>query len=321
MEEYEEHDWSTNLSMSNKERKEKSIESYYLHNWYEKVKDLTFETHFYSEETLPDKLPFDKSMVRWENKSPKDNKDLWGPVSTKAEVIELFKGSLRCQMNKGKIYCIRKWTDNLGLEFRCFWNEQIVAICMEPTNEYINPPINELLKYISSIAHRIPFYRCVMDIAKTVDGFVLIEFNSWETNSGAYGLHWTDNTGIFYPTHNYEEMDHHITFRANGKNEKIVFDQSKIIKRVPIVGLPLNENITIQKPNRPSNWLVTDKFLYVANDIYLMRFTLDFKLVNWLRGPHGAFRFSDLQLCTDGSIYISDINKYYNFDLSDHKSI
>lgn len=77
----ESHDWMTNDADTGTERKLKSIQEYHLkpNSWYEKIKDLTFDTQFFSE--IPYELPYDKCMVRWENKSPKDS-DYWGPVWT-----------------------------------------------------------------------------------------------------------------------------------------------------------------------------------------------------------------------------------------------
>ncbi len=46
--------------MDNIERKQKSISSYYLNQWYDKVKYITFETYFYTKDEIPDVLPFEK---------------------------------------------------------------------------------------------------------------------------------------------------------------------------------------------------------------------------------------------------------------------
>jgi hypothetical protein len=72
IEDLEIHDWNSNGNETGESLKEKSISSYWLTykldqiNWYEAIKDLTFETKFYHE--IPDILPYDKCMVRWKNK-------------------------------------------------------------------------------------------------------------------------------------------------------------------------------------------------------------------------------------------------------------
>ncbi len=301
MEEYELADWKIKPDTNNDERKSKSISAYYLTKYYHRMKDFTFETYFYDE--LPEIMPFDKCMIRYENKSPKDS-DLWGPVSTKKEAEDMFYTSLRCKTNKGKIYCIRKWVDNIECEFRCFWNEKLVAV--SATND-TPPPVEQILQYVAKLSPYIYFYRCVFDICKTTDNkWFFVEYNSWETNSGAHCFNWLDHTSTFYTKSN------NVVFKYGNETLSVEFDQ--ISKSIQPVGEIINDmqslNIEILKPCKPSNWLLTDKFLYVANDIWLQRFDLNFKLINWKRG---VFRFCNLELCDNQSI-IAD--KKYNFDLS-----
>ena len=89
-------------------------------------------------------------MIRYENKSPKDSES-WGSVSTKEELINVFYTSLRCKTNPGKYYCVREWIE-LGSfeeeEYRCFWNNGLVAVSSESDTE---PKINEILDYITKI--------------------------------------------------------------------------------------------------------------------------------------------------------------------------
>ena len=77
IEDQEFEDWNITPNMDCKERKQKSIQAYWLDKWYEKMKSVTFPTYFYnSESEIPDILPFEKCMVRFEHKSPKDS-EFW----------------------------------------------------------------------------------------------------------------------------------------------------------------------------------------------------------------------------------------------------
>lgn len=311
----EKNDWDVNPNDEYLVRFNKSVEAYYLNNWYEKLKDITFETFMYdSIDSIPEKLPFDKCMVRWQNKSPKDS-EFWNHVSTKKELLNLFHTSLRCRgdKNKNKIYCVRKWQQNLEDEFRCFWNETLVAISSESN---IEPQINDILKYINTIAFKIPYYRCVFDIAKKDNNeFVFIEFNSWESNSGGHRFNWIDDTKVFYEAK-------YITVRwLNGETHvpfinytKIPIEKSSFFKD-DFLCKPTNfDGLTVLKPQKPSSWLVTKKYVYIANDIWLGRFTHNLKPINWTRG---IFRFNSLQLCEDEGIYAEP--KHYYYDLTPKK--
>ena len=88
IEEIEENDWNIKPNDNNDYRKYKSIESYHLHNWYDKLNEITFNTYIYeSIDDIPEVLPFKKCMIRYENKSPKDS-EFWGPVEKKEELIK-----------------------------------------------------------------------------------------------------------------------------------------------------------------------------------------------------------------------------------------
>ena len=63
--------------------------------------------------------------------------------------------------------------------------------------------------------------------------------------------------------------------------------------------------------NKPSNYLITDKYIYITNDIWLGRFDFNLNPINWTRG---VFRFDQLEACYDGSIYCNE--KYYYYDLT-----
>jgi hypothetical protein len=160
------------------------------------MKDITFGTVIYNNiDDVPEVLPFSKCMLRYENKSPKDS-EFWGHVSTKQEMLHLFDTSLRCKSNKGSKYCIREWKE-LGSEYRCFWNNKLVAISAETDDE---PDIQKILDYIRTIRNRIFYNRCVFDIAieRTTGNFIFVEYNSWETNSGAHRFDWVEDTTTFY---------------------------------------------------------------------------------------------------------------------------
>lgn len=316
IEEIELHDWNVTNLTTNKDKSIKSISSYYLDKWYNKIKDYTFDTIIYPindniEASCPDILPFAKCMVRYENKSPKDS-EFWGPVTTKNQLVKIFYTSLRCKTNQGKKLCIRRWQDNFGNEYRCFYNRLLVAVAS--TND-TDPPYEEILSYVGKIAHIIPYYRCVFDIVKIksdhgLEEYKIVEFNSWETNSGAHPFDWIDDTDIFYPEQNSDQ----VMFKWIGGSKIIYVKQN--IKEITseYIGIPLTnkpDNLMILQPTKPSNWLITDKFLYVTNDIYLGRFDHNLQPINWKRGN---FRFSQLQECTDNKILID--GTYYHYDLT-----
>lgn len=303
IEEQEFNDWNTSFVDANDTKKEKSISAYWLNNWYEKIKDITFDTVIYnSVDEIPDILPFKKCATRYENKSPKDS-EFWGPISTKEELINLYYTSLRCKTNPGKYYCVREWID-LGDEYRCFWNNGLIAISSESEFE---PPINQILNYINSIKSKIFYNRCVFDIShiKETNELIFIEFNSFESNSGAHRFDWIDDTHIFYSPEK-------ITIKWLTGQKEIYDNLLKVNSTLEYIIFKMNNELyEFVKLNKPSNYLITEKYIYIANDIWLGRFDLNLNPINWTRG---VFRFDQLQLCTNGSIYCN--NKYYYYDLT-----
>lgn len=309
MEELEEHDWHIDNFMTNEERQKKSISAYYLNEWYEKIKFpiITFKTYIYPiidndiYKTCPDIMPFEKAMVRYENKSPKDS-EFWGPVSNKNEVNNLFYTSLRCKKNKGNYLCIREWKDNIKYEFRCFWNYRLVAVCIQEYDLCKKTVINKILNYISQI--ELPYYRCVFDICFIDNDIYLIEFNSWESNSGGNLFNWIDDTHILYPDNS------NIVFRF-GKEDIIINLDNKISK---ILSIDLNFNVKhlkFIKPYKAENWLITDKYVYITDDIWLYRFDYNLKFCNRIRS---IFRFSHIYLTENN--FIKANNDYYYSDLT-----
>lgn len=204
VEDIERLDWHTEESNTGEQRRLKSIASYHLRpdTWYPLVQDLTFETRFYEEVSA--KLPFEQCMVRWENKSPKDS-EYWGPVATKKEVERLFYTSLRCKTNPGRLFCFRLWI-KLHDEYRCFWNGTLRAVSGDNENasELNSEIVGQIHDYISTIIDRIPYIRCIFDIGRVEverNGelvFKIIEFNSWETNSGSHLFDWKEDSEILY---------------------------------------------------------------------------------------------------------------------------
>lgn len=278
MEEIEFHDWGVTPEMENSIRREKSIQAYWLPEWYDKIKDLTFATEFYSNSADIPKI-FPKSMVRWENKSPKDS-EFWGPVETREQVLRLFYTSLRCKTKPGSIYCLREWKD-IQQEWRCFWNGRITAISGD-----IEPP-QELIDYLHSISHRIPYYRAVMDIALVADKYYIVEFNSWETNSGGHLFDWSEDLLYDSPV---------IVCRWPGGTKEMKWLLGSTLPRPPLPDVPLDKVIPVQ-PVQPSCWLLTESSLYVCNDVWLVQLSFDYKPLRWRRGP---FRFDYLQETTSG---------------------
>lgn len=318
IEDLEIYDWNSNGNETGESLKEKSISSYWLTdkldqiNWYESIKDLTFESKFYHE--IPDILPYDKCMVRWENKSPKDS-DYWGPVSNKEETERLFYTSLRCKSGtQGKIYCFRPWIKTYE-EFRCFWNGTLKAVSGNETSILDSNIIRKIYSYLSSVAHRIPYHRCVFDICRVIENdelvFKIIEFNSWETNSGANHLDWIENTDILYDdTNSVYFVNKHdcITLPSFLYNSyTLPISTTDRIERVD----PLN---IIR-----GDYLFHNGFLYIHNDIWLGKFTLNLEPVTWKRG---VYRFSNLKLVNnriviDNTMYDDDFRKIKSYKIKD----
>jgi hypothetical protein len=198
MEESEREDWGIVQTDSYSQKIQKSISAYYLDAYYDKVKEYTFNTKFIQVTSLDDMLdvlPFEKCMIKFSNKSPKDS-EFWGAVRTKEEIIKIIDTSLRCKKNVTNVLCLREWSDDIVEEYRLFWNRRLVAISVQRNLE-VDENFNNLIYYATNLP--IPFWRCVMDICKLKDGtFKLVEFNSWETNSGGHLFDWKLDTEILY---------------------------------------------------------------------------------------------------------------------------
>jgi hypothetical protein len=277
MEEIELHDWNVTHAMDNEERRLRSVNAYWLPQWYAKVADLTFPTTFH--DVPPETFP--PSMVRWEHKSPKDSEH-WGPVTTRNQAENLFYTSLRCKTNPGTTYCLRPWY-HVVQEWRCFWNGGLTAISGE-----VEPP-PALISYLTRIALRIPFYRCVVDIAVDADGkWWLVEFNSWETNSGAHLFEWTDP--LLYGG------DGTVQCRWLSGSSQLLWSVPSTLPALPKSDIPISE-VQIVAPHTPAGWILKDDAIYVCDDVWLVQFDLNLQPRRWKRGP---FRFSLLEATTQG---------------------
>lgn len=280
MEEIELHDWNVTPHMDNEERRRRSISAYWLPQWYHKVADLTFPTTFHT--TPPETCP--PSMVRWEHKSPKDS-EFWGPVTTRAEVERLFYTSLRCKTNPGTIYCLRPWHP-LVQEWRCFWNGRITAISGD-----VEPP-SQLLSYLVSIAPRIPFFRCVLDVAVDVENkWWLVEFNSWETNSGAHLFEWTDP--ILYGG---DAIECRWIAEPSGTS-RVNFPLSYVPPPMLSSDIAITE-VELVPPHTPAGWILKETDLYVCDDVWLVQ--LDRATLQPRRWKRGPFRFAVLEATAQG---------------------
>jgi hypothetical protein len=326
IEEIELKDWNIFTHYDNEIREEKSISAYWLNEWYDSpIKDYTFKTKIYENiDEIPDILPFERCAVRYENKSPKDSEN-WGPINTKEELVNIFYTSLRCKKGQGKYYCVREWKD-LGNEYRCFWNNRLVAISSEEDTE---PEIDIIINYINKLP--IDFHKCVFDVAflKDSEEMIFIEYNSWESNCGGHNFDWNIDTNILYPTERNKLV---VRWKNNG--EKIIWsdnDGENDIETLEIKVIETNnydnkkiikhnsDNIFIMDHDKyeyaidiiPKNWLITEKYIYISTDIWLGRFDLDLKPLNWTRG---VFRFSQMKLCENNILYFGD--NYYYSDLS-----
>ena len=330
VEDLEMYDWKSNNDETGKSLRQKSITSYCLSNstiWYESIKDLTFEAKFYDE--IPNILPYDKCMVRWQNKSPKDSPN-WGPVSTKEDVEKLFYTSLRCKDISGdngdisgdsedkKIYCFRPWIETYE-EFRCFWNGTLKVVSSNGNNNFSNDMIKLLYSYLAYIANRIPYHRCVFDICRINENnklsFKIIEFNSWETNSCGYHIDWKLNTDMLY-----------------GDTSFVYFvDSNRIVNLHSFFYLsyiPRFSNTKSISKICPDNiisgdYLYHNGFLYIHNDIWLGKFTLDLKAVSWKRGIYrfGNLKLINNQILIDGTKYDSDLREISKYNQKDEKLI
>lgn len=310
MEEVELHDWSIFPADDSKTRRNKSIEAYYLNNWIDKIRPLTFRTVIFDLRDnkiaeIPDVNPlqFDGFVVRYEHRSPKDS-DYWGKLQTKDEIIKVFETSLRCRMHEpGNFLCVREYK-TLEMEYRCFYNHKLVAVGVQSLDDYTLSlsECERIIKYFETISEYIPYKRCVVDIAVTAeDQFILIEFNSWETNSGPYPFDWQDDTSILYNDKNYD-----VVFKS--KNDELVIHNSRPYVK-PYLGAPVDNELklllakNIIPPAAPGNYIVTDKYIYITTDIWLGIFDLELNPLSWKRG---IYRFDFLELCSCGKIKIGN---------------
>lgn len=131
---------------------------------------------------------------------------------------------------------------------------------------------------------------------------IFVEYNSWESNSGAHNFNWHDDTEIFYNNTN-------ITIRWKNGEKNI---QTPHIANINTSNNIDWKNYEIIKPWKPSNWLITDKHIYITTDIWLCRLSFDMKPLNWKRG---MFRFNHLQLCENGDIFA--FPSLYDYCLTD----
>lgn len=334
LEDIELNDWKILPNMRAEERKQKSICAYYLNEWYDVVKDITFKTHIYEGiDNVPEDLPFVQSIVRYENKSPKDS-EFWQPIGTKNQLINLFYTSLRCKTNKGKYYCVREFKE-LGDEYRCFWNNGLLAISSEGN---VKPDILSIIEYINQIKSYIKYHRCVFDIAELKNDpnnkYIFVEFNSWETNAGAHRFDWNDNTEVFYSADRYKyniNKDDSIykcigTYSSQYVTTK--WNDGEDVRYNPYADLYISEKYSntmnilelfefydIVDDNNYLNTLFTDNYIYCSNDVWLGKF--DRNTLDCLENVRGIFRFDQIDICEDGKIY--DGTNYYYSDLTPFK--
>ncbi|VBB19018.1 hypothetical protein YASMINEVIRUS_1550, partial [Yasminevirus sp. GU-2018] len=301
----EESDWSVNNKMfSNstdfKNIEKKSISAYYVDRWIDSVRENTFETVIVDipnrdmNKDLPEVLPFDRSMVRYVHCSPKDS-EFWGECRTKEEVIRVFNSSLRCHKNHGDKIVFRRWNTDIVREYRLFWNTRLCAGSLthfEPgsvTEELFRAECERIVNYLKTL--HVPYYRCVLDIAVLKDStLVLIEFNSWESNSGCHMFDWRD-TEIMYPEiHKNDptaDSQDVVVFRAKLDEDVLEFRMLydchtfPLLQSTPFIkGRLLNtqiDKVTVYShdPDKPSWYILNDQKLYVATDLFLVLFDVE----------------------------------------------
>jgi hypothetical protein len=313
VEQIEYNDWNLKKDSFNtlcaQQLTELSVNAYYVDRWINKIKDHTFETQIYDADKLPDQLPYEKCMIRYEHCSPKDS-EYWGACRLKEEALKMFNSSLRCYNNHGDKIIVRKWQENIKKEYRIFWNTRVVAGCLAINNDSLEDSLEDgstsallkdaeqILKYLSEID--IPYYRCVIDLALIEDESILenrfwkiIEFNSWETNSGALLFDWKKDTEKLYPECYGNSLS--VEFRRKDLDGNIIVVNVpnnfvlKIKRFIPMITGsifdPTNKNIKILETNK--NSLLTDKYLIIQTDIWLIAFDkITFKDIIWVRNTN-----------------------------------
>jgi hypothetical protein len=191
-----------------------------------------------------------------------------------------------------------------------------------------------LIDYLATIAPRIPFYRCVVDVAvNRAGGFVLVEFNSWESNSGAHCFSWADDDALLYDTAGRRIVCRWLADRVDAATVASAADAEDaagecyyewpLASTLPqlVSGSDCDfslERLTVLRPIAPSNWLVKGETLFVTTDVWLAALRLPLserwqETARWRRGP---FRF-DVLRATEYGLCAGD--RYYWDDLSPSK--
>jgi hypothetical protein len=137
-----------------------------------------------------------------------------------------------------------------------------------------------------------------MTNSERYDKWVLIEFNSWETKSGAFPFDWILHTNIMYNDNSS------VVFRS--KSDEIIIDNQnlnqilkQIIKPEYITDLSSLAK-TICVPENPSNYLVTEKYIYITTDIWIGVFDRELNNKGWKRG---IYRFEPIYLVNENILY------------------
>ncbi len=311
MEESEHDDWNWSTSETHESAMVKSINAYWVDKWIDSMKPFTFATYCYPitttlEDACPDVLPFEKCMVRYSNKSPKDSPH-WGPVSTRDHVLRLFATSLRCQSKVSSVLVIREWCDTMVEEVRCFWNRRCVAISAL-REARPDDPWQEWIAYVESLP--IPYWRCVIDVARLSDGqFKLVEYNSWDSNSGGHTFDWMLDAEILY------DVSSTRTVIRVGTRETGITDLSYVSmppRSLPVTGITITvrpDDMVILPPDKPAHYVITDKYIYVCNDKFLGRFTKKLQPINWKVGcfRYGSLSWTGYQLSIGNKRFYDDL--------------
>lgn len=318
IEEIERNDWEIDSKTPISEKKQKSISAYYLPRWIEDMKKFTFHTEVVPVNKLDSFIP-KKSvnyMVKWEHKSPKDSPH-WGPINGSdpnfhQKISQMFYTSLRCRGSPipGKYFCFREFVPLQKIEYRCFWNRRLVAVGAETHEEGSFDQIlsQEIIAFVDKISPHFPYYRCVFDIAKKegMDGesgeFIFIEFNSWESNSGAYPFDWIDDTDILYP-----EKGNEIHFRWNKEN--------LIVNHGPLSNMNFIPKIILSTDR--GDYAVTDIYLYWISSQTSAEFLTKFKNGEIKSKKRGVYRFCKIIEKGNNILIIEDKSIIkLNYDLS-----
>ena len=231
----------------------------------------------------------------------------WGPVRTKEEAELVLHTSLRCKRGASGQLVFREWCPDIVEEHRVFWNHRVVAV------SFAGPLPDDDAASLLAMVHDlpIPYGRCVLDVALLRDGsWRMVEINSWAVNSGGMRFNWTDDDFILYPA----EGSDLVVLRGDGAQDLVHYPTGRR-SDVPI-GLSPAEiaRLIPLAPTGPACWLLTERYLYVCNDVFLGQFDrATFRSVHWASGD---FRWTSFVVVSENPLQFSLGDRVFHHDLT-----